>query len=321
MSEREYILPDKEAAVFAQIAGELEGQVTDPYLDTVHGMAREYQTELRTGQVAPQRHHQMIQHLNEQWQEYAGRTVKLTGAAWVELPGYPQPVQQYYDGQPAVSGGFTTFTLIREDGTAIPSIAHRLTLDTLQARVAAVAPLDDLHQLELPYPSEELRIRRFAYDYPEHAGLVQELVATALRPDQLLRDLQEFSLTIDLSSPDGIEHAQDAQVYINKWVGLDKLANYRIELAPSAPLLLIRGDDLLVHRDLPDGYTAILHCDEIVLRPRDITTIERTGVHELVPYISGKILLPDLDQDVLVPCSAIGRVHSLRYSNYPMTEL
>lgn len=319
MSEHKYTPHDEYDEVFTAITSELDGHVTDPFVDAVHGVAQHHQDELRRGEVTQVRQHQMIQDLNERWQEYAGRKLTVSGSAWVQLPGYDTPVQQYYDEQTGVSGGFTTFTLVKADGEVYKSIAHRLIVDTLQARIPAIMPLDDIHHLELPYPSDELRLRRFAYNYPDESQMLHELVATAVRPDQLLRDLQEFSLTVDLDSPDGIEHARDGEKYLNNAATIDELANYRVELATNAPILLPSGDNLLVHQGLPAGYTMILHYDQLVLRPRDAHSTEQTGRQDLVPYVAGRILLPEINQEIFIPCSSIAGVYSLRYGSYPST--
>ena len=319
MSERNHTPPEQNDDVFAEIADRLDGHVTDPFLDEVHGMAQRYQAELRGGEVTQLRQHQMIQDLNERWQEYAGRKVKVSGGAWVQLPGYDTPVQQYYDEQTGVSGGFTTFTLVKADGEVKKSIAHHLIVDTLQARIPAIMPLDDIHHLELPYPSDELRLRRFAYNYPAEAHMIHELVATATRPDQLLRDLQEFSLTVDLDSPEGIEHARDCEIYLNAIAKTDTLANYIVELVPGAPVQLPSGDDLLVYTGFPKGYTMALHCNQLVLRPSDTRSVERTGTQELALYVAGQILLPEANQEVFIPCSSIAQVYSLRYGGHPST--
>ncbi len=321
MSERNFTPPEQYADMFEAITSGLDGHVTDPFLDEVHGVARQYQAELRAGEVTVARQNEILHHLNEAWNEYSGRTVTVTGYAWSVQPGEERMIPAYYEDQPAISGGFTIVRQINADDLIEISVAHRLSLEKTQGREMAFMPIDDVHHIELPYPSDERRVHRFAYNYPEEAQQLRELVATTARDDQLLRDLQEFSLMVDLDSPEGIDDARDAEKYLNQTATIDTLANYVVELAPAAPVLLPSGDNLLVYTDFPKGYTMALHYDQLVLRPRDVRTAERTGQQELVPYVEGQILLPQANQDIVIPCSSIAGVHSLRYGGYPSTLL
>lgn len=317
MSKHDFTPPEQYADVFAAITSELDGHITDPFLDEVHGAARQYQTELRASEVAPAREKEILQHLNQAWDEYTGRIVRVTGYAWSGQPGADQMMPAYYDDQPALSGGFTIVRQINADDQIEVSIAHLLSLEKTQGREAAFMPIDDMHHIELPYPSDELRVRRFAYNYPNESQQLRELAATTARDDQLLRDLQEFSLAVDLDSPEGVDHARDGEKYLNQIANIDKLANYIVELAPAAPVLLPSGDNLLVYTDFPKGYTMALHYDQLVLRPRDVHTTERTGQQELVPYVAGQILLPEANQEIFIPCNSIAGVYSLRYGGHP----
>lgn len=304
--------------LFDEIVSGLEEQLTDPYLDNIHRIARQFQALLRSGGVDDTMRKQMIRHLDSLW-EYGERQVAVSGTAWVQLPGEPQLVAHYYDEQPAISRGFITLANDTSSGREQVSVGHCVELLTLQARLPAVVPIDTLHHLELPYPSDELRERRFAYHFPEHAQQVEELAQTARRDDQMLRDLQEFSMTLDLDDPHNLEHARDGTQYLRKFTTIEPLANYKVAIKGDAPMIVVTetGDGLPIEV-VSDGFSPVVHVSDIALRPRDTTVAELAGVQELTPYVIATALLPGgMNQGLQIPCSSIESIYSLRYASAP----
>ena len=94
-----------------------------------------------------------------------------------------------YIEKTGISRGFLFFTNESEEATDhFPHISHLIEVDSDiddGTKTHIVAPLDGIVQLDLPFPSPELREERFAYYFPDSATTIDELNFTARRDDQV----------------------------------------------------------------------------------------------------------------------------------------
>ena len=103
MSERYPRNQAEDDQLFAELTGELQMQLTDPYLAEMHRLAMAHEEIVSTvvdGDINEiKKNH--VQQLDRQWR-YMGQPVKLTGKAWQANAGVFEPEPRMYVGEEGI---------------------------------------------------------------------------------------------------------------------------------------------------------------------------------------------------------------------------
>ena len=314
---------------FDLLVGELIDHMEDPYLVNIHHEARGCEELLaKPGNDNPYVRQQMVNMLDEKWR-YMDQPVEITGNAWLSRPGASAMERHMCIGEKAKSRGFVFFT-DSTSGTSdgLPKVGHYVELTDADGKttVSAVVTLDDLDQMELPTPSPEARERRFAYYNEEQANWIDEMAFTSERDDQIIPSFREFYYDVNLyekddherarEEPEDIEHLRDAMEYMRRRAEIEPKANYKISIFGDVIVVDGEGSGIPTHLNKP--YTKTMKINDIVLRPADITISKLDGLQRCVPFIDVTAFRDNgTDVDILVPCTSILWMHSLRYDGTP----
>lgn len=295
---------------FDLLVGELHEQLTDPFVADIHLKARLAEADLRRDSTHSNRA-RLIDYLDKEWGDYINRYVEIIGTAYVRLPGKPEVEARTLTGQPVKSLGFTFCTVDSPQGEAVPTVAHQIGIEDGDTRMQGFVMLDDLDILRLPYPSPEQRIRQFAYHQPYLAEYIDELAYTSGRPDQIIKSLGEFTIQLDPANSQDVQTALDAQEYLRRAAALEPYANY--EIAVKGPLTIVTEDGELVPTESKLSRPCIMALQSIDLCPPDITRPDSGGVQECVPVVTAVVFSERGDRQIVLPCSSIASIRSLRY--------
>lgn len=314
---------------FDLLVGELLEHMEDPYLTDVHRTARQLEKIIaEPGGDNPYNRRMMVNVLDEKWR-YMRQMVEVTGKAWVARPDEPGLVPHMCIGETVKSYGFIFFSDDPDkDGDQLPKIGHCIEITDTEndAKYPAVVTLDDLDQLELPAPSPEARERRFAYYNEEQANWIDEMAFTSERDDQVIPSFREFYYDVNLyakddnerirEDSDDIEHLHDAMEYMRRRAEIEPKANYKISVFGDVLVVDGEGNGIPTHLNKP--YTKTMKINDIVLRPADITIAKLEGLQRCVPFIDATAFRDNgTDVDLLIPCTSILWMHSLRYDGPP----
>lgn len=317
MSERYPRNQAEDDQLFAELTGELQMQLTDPYLAEMHRLAMAHEEIVSTvvdGDINEiKKNH--VQQLDRQWR-YMGQPVKLTGKAWQANAGVFEPEPRMYVGEEGISRGFLFFMDTTEESTDhFPHISHLIEVDSGAGdgtRVHVVAPVADIVHLELPFPSPELRERRFAYHFPDDATLIDELNFTARRDDQVIRGFSEYYFDVNLDDPEQLEHARDAAQYLKSRAEIEPFANYHVSIL--GDVITVKDDNSGLPTRLAYPYSRTMKITDIKLRPADISQQTLEGIHRCVPFVEAIAFEPDgTERELIIPCSSIQWMSSTRY--------
>lgn len=307
--------------IFREMTDELEPQLGDPYLKEIHSEALSRQEIVATSMLTDteidplsvrQAH---VQQLDAKWR-YMNMPVTVSGRGWAAVPGLTEMQASTYVDQAAISRGFLFFTDSTEQSDDhFPKISHLVEIDAGKGdgtRMPIVLPLEELAGIELPFPSPELRERRFAYYYPEDANTIDELAFTSRRDDQVIKDFGEFVFEANLSDEEQLEHVRDAAQYLRSRAEIDPHVNYHISVAGECISVKDNGDGIPVVLRYP--YTRTMRVKSIELRSSDIRSQELNGMHRCVPFIEATAYEPNgSERELIIPCTSILWMSSARY--------
>ena len=311
--------PDEVDALFKKLTGELLNYTEDPTLISIHEEARFCEAKLRApGMDDEDTRKQLVSQLDKKW-KYMGYPISFTGKAWTVEGSEGKIVQSEFNGEDAISNGFLFFDVLSDDlHTTIPTVGHCFLLERAESkeRIPAFVALGDLIQLDLPFPSPEARERRFAYYHKDLATWVDQLAFTSSRPDQILSSLREFELTVDLTKAEDLEELRDAEEYIRRRAEIEPQANYRVSVLGG--VIFVDGSGTGIPRLVKNKYTKPMYIKDIILRPADLSLESIDGPQRYAPFIDVVAFHDDGGNvELLVPCSSIALIHSMRYNGAP----
>lgn len=311
---------------FDLIAGELTGDMEDPYLVERHKEARECESLLRSADKEDANIiYNLVTRLDAKW-AYNGQELDITGQVWEKDPVGGQPMRRTAIGEKMISRGFT-FLSTPADNTEDEIInvghylEHSITDDNGDIHVVhSVLLLDDIYKLNLPTPSPAAREQRFAYRHAEEAVWIDELAFTARRDDQVLSDFRAFYMDIDQSTEEGAEALRNAEEYLRRRAGIEPLANYQVSVL--GPAVLLEKKDGKTVSGTVLNFKAIgtipMHIQDIKLKLADIHELIGTGRRRYTPYIETVAFQQDGEnRNLLIPCTSIHLIHSVRYNDAP----
>ncbi len=297
---------------FDLLVGPLHEQLVDPFVADVHKQARIAEQLLREEPTRENRG-ALQRHLDSEWSPYLGKPIELSGDAHVMSPEHNgQLMPRRLTGSIVESQGFAFYNF---DGDGEAKIGHAFILHEDEKRLAGIMALDDLLQITLPEPSDQGRVQRFAYHYPDVAEHLHELVATSPRPDKIIKSLGEFTIDIDFRTQQGAERALDAQAYLRHITPIEPYANYVITAQGDVATL---NEGWGTNRTIakPTQYIGAVH--SIELQPSDINQRVTESVIACAPYIRATFFFADRgDCPVLLPCRSIQDIRSVRYEPAP----
>jgi len=317
MSELPSRSKSEEDAIFFDLTDKLVCQIVDPYLIDLHAEALDREEAvLRTAEGDFREiKNAHVRELDKKWR-YMGMPITLTGMGWPVRGNRYEAQPRKYIEKTGISRGFLFFTNESEEATDhFPHISHLIEVDSDidgGTKTHIVAPLNGIVQLDLPFPSPELREERFAYYFPDSATTIDELNFTARRDDQVLRDFAEYYIVADLSNDEQLERLRDGAQYLRSRAEINPLATYHISI--SGDIIVINDDGSGLPVRLAYPYSQTMKISDVALRPADVTVSELKGKHKCVPFVQATSLEPDgAERELLFPCSSILWISSSRY--------
>lgn len=306
-----------EPDAFDLIAGELQEQLTDPYTETIHHQAHlceEALHELDPSGNAPALRAEYITYLDTMWRYHTNPLI-VTGKIWLKNPTTDEIYSEMLIGETVFSHGFSFAVNGAVTGTSgHAKAAHCVEVARDgQSRMGLIL-IDDLFELTLPYPSPEMRERRFAYYHPDKAGEIDEHSFTVPRADQIFRSYGELIVDVDTTDPSGQEDRADAEQYLRSKVSLEPMANY--EVCILGDVLVQQGFALVPHA-VTKLHTRTLRIQDIRLCPADVYDQHPNGQAAYTPYVYAVAFNPDdTDTGLFIPCRSITAIRSLRYPDF-----
>lgn len=310
---------DGEPNEFDALVSDLYEQIHDPYLIDMHRQALQVEQTVAASHdedTGPMRQ-KLVQHLDGNWR-YMGKKLEVSGTAWIKDPESPEMEPRLLIDESAVSRGFIFFTDTTETSQdLVARIGHLIEIDSGRkdgSVMPAVLCLKEDPHIRLPYPSPELRDRRFAYYHPEDAQLIDDLAFTARRDDQVIKDFAEYYFDANLDDPDDHESLRDGAQYLRARAELEDDINYSISIC---------GDVIVVDEEgaghpgyLRKPYTRMMKIEDIALRPADTSISELKGRERCVPYVVAKAFEEDStdDKQLLIPYTSIVWISSDRHA-------
>lgn len=301
---------------FDLIAGELLEQMVDPYLDDTHRAARrceEVIRELDPDGESPYLRKQYTEYLDSLWR-FNGDEITISGKGWFKNSATGAMFSKMLIGASVTSRGFifsVNEAVTGKDGLAKVAHCVETTLDDQQ--VFGAICLDDVVSLQLPYPSPEMRARRFAYYHAHKAAELSEYDQTATRADQIVRDLGEFTIDYDPQKSSYREDIRDAEQALRDITRLETLANYEVSLLGDV-LLRVKGE--LVPYTFEDKGTRIMSLRDVALLPADVYAQKPTGLARHAPFVEAvSFNANETDAELLIACRSIAKIRSLRYGS------
>lgn len=214
---------------FDLLVCDLEEQIEDPYLIAIHRKALfgQHLANQHDGEEGASMRKGFIRDLDSEWR-YMNELIHVTGEAVVIDADEGTMVDRNLIDEHAVSRGFTFY---RSAANMMSYVARLVEIDAGKGdgtMTQAALMLDNKPQLSLPYPSPELRDKRFRYFHALDAAFIDELAVTARRQDQIIKDYAEYVLEADPANRDDYETILDAAQYLKNRADLDPRANYGI---------------------------------------------------------------------------------------------
>lgn len=307
---------------FSMVTRGLEGLFTDPLVtwvretaSTSDALINELQEEERTRLVQ----HTMAE-LNTRW-PYIGKTVCVTGR--VNLPKGEDWSSHIVVDQQFVSRGFRSIETIETDdfGEARRKVIRTFYefemnegSDDDRRKLLVLALPEMIEAIDLPYPSAELRARRFAYDNPEDAQYLDMQVAVD-DADQALFGLANYYLEIDATPQmEDVEKVKDATAYLRTQANLEPQANYYLRF--DKEVIVIDDEGARRPCELKQEYAGIGSIQDVVLYPGKSSEHDKSASKRaLMPHIDVILFHPtdrSKDQRLLIPCHSLLTVLSAR---------
>lgn len=304
---------------FDLIAGELLEYMEDPYITRIHEEARLYQDMLQD----PADDNEFIRReilydLNSKW-HYGGQDIEIVGMASLKETEDAEVTRRMHNGEKLESIGFTFYDAPTDvEGVTKPQIGHYFMTDTSDglAKTYAFFALDDIKQFILPVPSLEGRERRFLDYHEEKAQWIDDQVENAPRDDQILSSFRGFHIDVDMGKKEDVETLRDATVYMRNRANIEPIANYRLSMLGDVIFIDERGNG--IPRRIKQTYTKPVHIRRLMLRPAEVSATNVNGKRSYVPFIDVVAFRETGDDiEMLVPCSSISMIHSMRYNGAP----
>lgn len=307
---------------FDAMTEELSFTMEDPYVTEKHKEARRYEALLQEPGVDSRVTREQFAHqLDTEW-DYIGKPVEISGKIW-RRESKDGPLRPYmYVGQKLISLGFSFLDAATEgEDSSVPKVCHVLQEipkegSDLVEPPSALLLLDDLVEFNLPEPSPDARERRFAYYHQDIVENIDEIIKNPIRYDQIISKLRAFQYDADLSCEDGVEELHDAEEYLRRQAELEPLASYRISMLGT----IIAIDDIGNHvvQRLKMDHIITAHINDVILMPTEVNLASDKKKRSCEPYIDVTAFLENgLDTNILVPCSSITLIHSVRYNGAP----
>lgn len=299
----------------------LNEQLSDPLVENIYTQARKFLQDANTTATTNEELVAMIRKLDGQW-PYMNTPMWVSGTLHTaDVISGQFRARQVVD-LPVISNGFMfapATTVV--DGEVVQAghrIGHSVHVrdDTGAMSFPGFVSLDELDHLELPFPSVERRLQRFAYDFPEYAADIDTIAFQARRDDQIVKDIEAFYFDADVDDPLDLEAVRDAMVYLT----------YKAELEPNLPYYVSfvgpfigvgsNGEPYLNSLQYPQQGVISIH--QILLRPGDVTIKQTNGRQRLVPFIEATLhsaTRDGTDKHLLIPCGGIQWIESARYTS------
>lgn len=305
---------------FDMVVGELLPQIEDPYITELHKSVHSFQEAWEdTLDIDPADPHlesvrsDLQDILDKKWR-YMGNRIEITGLAqqiddWSERQFTPRMCI----GESVRSEGFL---IIAGD----PRFYHYFAFIDDQGRKSkkGMIAVDDIQQLTLPEPSSEARIKRFSYYHEESANFLDEIYFEAKRADQVMADLHHFNFYATADNQRTKDDLLDAMEYIRTIAEIDSIANYKLTMI--GEFIVINKDGNGVPSNMKMPHAGTVRVNDIVLRPADIRAQgeQHEQPQNWVPFIDVTMLKENgQNVDLMVPCTSIQSMYSLRYNSLP----
>jgi hypothetical protein len=309
-------VPD-EAALFAS----LNEQMSDPLVERVYTQAREFERMANTTEMTDEERVAMIRTLDAQW-PYMNMPLRLSGILQtVDMLSGELHARHVVDC-PVISNGFAFApdTAI-VDGEVVRGghrVGHSVYLrdDAGTVLFPGFVSLDRLDHLELPFPSPELRLQRFAYDFPAYTADIDTIAFRARRDDQIIKDFEVFYFDGDVDDPLDLEAARDAMAYLTHRAELEPSLPYYLSFL--GPFIAVGSNGESYPNSLQYPHQGVISIHQILLRPRDVAIQQTNGRQRLVPFIEvtlHSVTRDGADKHLLIPCSGIQWIESARYTS------
>jgi hypothetical protein len=306
-----------------ELLGILAEQMTDPHVERIHGLANSYTTLINEKPSLSDHAIRRAVHVLDQGWQYLNKQITITAPLWIQDGDGTLVACLPLTDQQVVSRGFTyQRKLLGNDLSGAEHVpflpGHYVVLNTGGEEPRSyhgVAFLDDLAQLSLPHPSEEMRQVTFRYYHPEVADTIDRLRAEVNRPDQFLMALGELQFRLDETDSEDAETLHEFAAYLEKCVQIDRSATYRMGIRGAYATIPESGSTVPAYTSEEVRRQAKL--DAICLLPTLDGMMERApGVKTYIPYLHCMTLEPagpEHDQRLLVPCNSLTWIGSNRY--------
>lgn len=316
MTERPVEISQAEHELFLS----LQEQFTDPLRERLETEGRAYAELFNTLPEAVQRKTVLMQELDAQW-PYMNKPVTVSGYMLVRDDANDGGFEWHaVRNLPMISTGFDFMRdKFESDDGEVHDLWRAGYLYQIPSWRGGDRPalgwldFDYVDDMELPFPSPEVRARQFAYHSPEAAAELDEIVGTIQRVDTMIEYLGLFSYKGSLDTEEGAEKLADLEAKLNAMVPIDQEVPYYF--------VDIVGDIITVNNEtaypgkLLKKHVGTMKFHRICVRLDDIRTTEMNGERVFVPFIEGELFAHDPSKPthhLIIPCSSFYRVESVR---------
>lgn len=308
---------DFDAAFFEQIR-DVDGLLSDPYIESVHMRAREFEVQMRlmdsdtlSRAVKP-----ATDTLNRSWRPYMYKTVNYTGSCFVRDPGKRDIKSHHYSAESVESLGMGFFWLPNSAGDEVLMAAHKFRAPYEDSGLFSnvIAPIDRLELLIPPEPSDEARAVQFEHYYPADAGLLTSKIEAAkeYRADQLPKLLESYACTFTPKHEDDLAMPQLMTSFLNQRAPLETDAPQRLaitgqyyEITGSTPQPLYASDFL------PTEHFVSLRA--FSAKTSALGRLALGKQSNVIPFLDAIAYTSDGNHRLLVPCQSIHMIDSVRH--------
>jgi hypothetical protein len=310
--------------MFDELLVDLDAQVTDPHLATIHGNAIECATYLNQHpEQADVAIGEFVQRLDESW-EYDGQDIEVTGTIWVVEPGTSRHMGCIDVVNHTVRS--RGFMIARKgvvdllDGTSGPqfSAGHYVGLaptDAWPEGANGVVFIEDIEHIALPYPSQAMRSKELQYYHSDKLEQIDRIIAQAGRPDQALKDIGCLSFEVDHSKAGEMELAGDMFRYLVENLPIEGSVTYRLKLRGG--YFKVDDQGTVIPEPVAEPLQAVAFATgAVLLRHPRYFGVPEEGMQEYLPCLAMTVLEPDdavADWSVVAPCDLIEWISSSRY--------
>ncbi|HRC28373.1 MAG TPA: hypothetical protein PKV96_03215 [Candidatus Saccharimonas sp.] len=307
-------LPDEQELLAA-----LTEQMADPYLSRLYEKARGFASRITCEELGREAWHALINELDADW-PYLQMPIRVTGRVKAKYDGMSTVEARQQVDLECSSNGFTFLQeeIAFDDETFAGSVRAGLSIIVGRPgedRYSAFIDLDDIDDLEVPFPSDELRLQRFAYHFPKQSEHIDELAFTSRREDQIVKSYAEFYFDVNSGDIDAAEAVRDAIVCLSVKAELEPVLPYHIAFLGNVMVVMDNVNGIPTTLRRPHNGLVSIH--QIILRPADVYSTQTTGLQRLVPFLDATLhgrMRGDVDKKLLIPCSSITWIESTRYT-------